>query len=99
MTTFLSRFADFVFVSGNHKTLQDKFDLAVSFGTVLAVADQWIMNEENNLDYQSCDFIAPGGFPGFLKEEDAKACVELMETENTIVQHCQREGVEYWILD
>lgn len=93
----MSRFSEYVFVAQNHRTIRDRFDLAVAGGYISVDVDGWIL-DEGGVDFELCDFIAPGGFPAFLKEEDALACAEMINSTAT-VEHKQREGVEYWILD
>lgn len=90
-------FSDFALVAPLRKTLKDKYDLAVEAGLVFSGIDDWIVNEPS-IEFEMCDFVGPGGFPAFFKEEDAKVCAELLGS-NTIICRQERDGVVYWSVD
>ena len=91
-------FSDYVHVAYATPKLLDKFELAANLHFI-DHSETWILADEDGV-YSLCDFITPGGFPGFVKKEDAETCKELLADQcNFFIQKSQREGVEYWLLD
>ncbi len=67
-------FYEYIIKSRSLKTIKEKLALAIEQNYAMDEVDAWVENDDL---FCLCDFVAPGTFPGFLKESDAQVFCDL----------------------